>query len=241
MRAAREMSRAIATARVRTFATHWLPSSARAWLENVENAAFTRALTDAMKKVPQLSGREEMIASSIAKRGTEIFSDAYRDASPSDAEATHAKTAARTIAAYEQLRPFLGNDDSTMDFLRTHAGAERTAVTMNGGLVKGALLLSRDRVQTLAGMVGNVTHDLRPGAWSRTNEDDGSVSFTTCECTYYAFFKKHDAAFLTQTTCCSLDVPVWFGNVDPKTATVELGESLARGDPRCRITVRPGA
>ena len=114
-------------------------------------------------------------------------------------------------------------------------GAERTAQTMNGGLVRGALMLSRDPIATIASMVGNVTNDLAPGAWRR---EDGE--FVTSTCTYREFFKTRDMEFLTATTCCSLDVDVWFSGLDAKSATVTLESSMARGDPECRISVRAG-
>ena len=231
------MHRPIARGFARAYATHWLPQSARTWLDGVEHAAFARALTDAMKKIPQLSGREESIAQSISARTSEILEAETVDGSfTRDAvETTHAKTAARACAVYECTRPYLGNDDATMDLIRTHAGAERTAQTMNGGLVRGALMLSRDPIATIASMVGNVTNDLAPGAWRR---EDGE--FVTSTCTYREFFKKRDMEFLTATTCCSLDVDVWFSGLDAKSATVTLESSMARGDPECRISVRAG-
>ena len=64
------------------------------------------------------------------------------------------------------------------------------------------------------------------------------ASFETTTCAYHAFFEKRDVAFLTNTTCCSLDVEVWFGNVNEPTARVELAESKANGDARCRVRVR---
>lgn len=96
-------------------------------------------------------------------------------------------------------------------------------------------MLSRDPIATIASMVGNVTNDLAPGAWRR---EDGE--FVTSTCTYREFFKKRDMEFLTATTCCSLDVDVWFSGLDAKSATVTLESSMARGDPECRISVRAG-
>jgi len=233
------MSRPASRAFTRAYAAHWLPTGARAWLERVENAAFTRALIDTMKTIPSLAGREESAAARIASRAAELYDEesSSRAEAPTDAEATHVKTAARALATYETLRPFLGNDEATLELLKTRAGAEKTAVTMNGGLVRGALMLSRNRAQTLAGMVANVTNDLAPGAWTRTDDDDGA-SFATTTCAYHTFFEKRDVAFLTTTTCCSLDVEVWFGKVDELTARVELAESKANGDARCCIRVR---
>ena len=101
-------------------------------------------------------------------------------------------------------------------------------------------MLSGNRARALVGMVANVTNDLAPGAWTRTDDDDGGggASFETTTCAYHAFFEKRDVAFLTTTTCCSLDVEVWFGNVNEPTARVELAESKANGDARCRVRVR---
>jgi hypothetical protein len=159
----------------------------------------------------------------------------------SDAEATHARTAARALATYEATRSFLGNDDAAMALIRSLMGAERTAVTFNGGLVRGALLLSVDKRKAVAGMASNVAHDLAPGAWTREDDDDAEeTTFTTTECTYHAFFKRHDVGFLTAATCCSLDVPVWFGDVPKSVARVELAESMARDDARCCIRVSKG-
>lgn len=228
----------------RAFSTdHWLPTRARAWLERVESAAFTRALVDAMKTVPSLAGREDITASRIASRAEELYAEESSSRRElGDVESTHVKTAARALATYETLRPFLGNDEATLEFVRARAGSEKTATTMNGGLVRGALMLrSRgNRARALAGMVANVTNDLAPGAWTRTDDDDGGggASFETTTCAYHAFFEKRDVAFLTTTTCCSLDVEVWFGNVNEPTARVELAESKANGDARCRVRVR---
>ena len=100
------MHRPIARGFARAYATHWLPQSARTWLDGVEHAAFARALTDAMKKIPQLSGREESIAQSISARASEILEAETADGSfTRDAvETTHAKTAARACAVYECVR-----------------------------------------------------------------------------------------------------------------------------------------
>ena len=208
----------------RAFSTdHWLPTRARAWLERVESAAFTRALVDAMKTVPSLAGREDTTASRIASRAEELYAEESSTRRElGDVESTHVKTAARALATYETLRPFLGNDEATLEFVR------------------GALMLTGNRARALAGMVANVTNDLAPGAWTRTDDDDGGggASFETTTCAYHAFFEKRDVAFLTTTTCCSLDVEVWFGNVREPTARVELAESKANGDARCRVRVR---
>ena len=240
------MSRVASRAFTRAYATdHWLPTRARAWLERVESAAFTRALVDAMKTVPSLAGREDTTASRIASRAEELYAEESSSRRElGDVESTHVKTAARALATYETLRPFLGNDEATLEFVRARAGSEKTATTMNGGLVRGALMLSGNlsgnRARALVGMVANVTNDLAPGAWSRTDDDDGGggASFETTTCAYHAFFEKRDVAFLTTTTCCSLDVEVWFGNVNEPTARVELAESKANGDARCRVRVR---
>ena len=223
----------------------WLPSSARRWLEDVENAGYTRALTDRMKTVPALAGREESIAANIVSRTKELIDDelaARADTGVSDSERTHIKTAARALASYEMLRPFLGNDETTLETIKSHHGAETTATSLNGGLVRGALMLSANKLNTVASMVGNVTNDLAPGGWTREDLEDGGATFTTATCTYKEFFGRRDAEFLLETTCCSLDVDVWFGNVDPSACRVELERSMARdGDESCRVAVRVGS
>ena len=104
----------------RAFSTdHWLPTRARAWLERVESAAFTRALVDAMKTVPSLAGREDTTASRIASRAEELYAEESSTRRElGDVESTHVKTAARALATYETLRPFLGNDEATLEFVR---------------------------------------------------------------------------------------------------------------------------
>ena len=193
------MSRVASRAFTRAYATdHWLPTRARAWLERVESAAFTRALVDAMKTVPSLAGREDITASRIASRAEELYAEESSSRRElGDVESTHVKTAARALATYETLRPFLGNDEATLEFVRARAGSEKTATTMNGGLVRGALMLSGNRARALVGMVANVTNDLAPGAWTRTDDDDGGggASFETTTCAYHAFFEKRDVAF----------------------------------------------
>ena len=223
----------------------WLPSSARRWLEDIENAGYTRALTDRMKTVPALAGREESIAADIVSRTKELIDDELAtraDTVVSDSERTHIKTAARALASYEMLRPFLGNDETTLETIRSHHGAETTATSLNGGLVRGALMLSANKVKTVASMVGNVTNDLAPGRWTRTDSEDGGATFTTATCTYKEFFARRDAEFLLETTCCSLDIDLWFGNVDPSVCKVELERSMARdGDENCRVAVHAGS
>lgn len=223
----------------------WLPSSARRWLEDVENAGYTRALTDRMKTVPALAGREESIAADIVSRTKQLIDDelaARAESGVSDSERTHIKTAARALASYEMLRPFLGNDETTLETIKSHHGAETTATSLNGGLVRGALMLSANKIKTVASMVGNVTNDLAPGHWTREDLEDGGATFTTTQCTYREFFARRDAEFLLETTCCSLDVDVWFGHVDPSAGRVELERSMARdGDESCRVAVRAGS
>lgn len=223
----------------------WLPSSARRWLEDVENAGYTRALTDRMKTVPALAGREESIAADIVSRTKQLIDDelaARAESGVSDSERTHIKTAARALASYEMLRPFLGNDETTLETIKSHHGAETTATSLNGGLVRGALMLSANKIKTVASMVGNVTNDLAPGHWTREDLEDGGATFTTTQCTYREFFARRDAEFLLETTCCSLDVDVWFGHVDPSACRVELERSMARdGDESCRVAVRAGS
>ena len=229
------------TARAYSASSHWLPSRARAWLDDVENAAFTKTLKAQLDLVPALAGRGDAIAARVRERADALCRDDDVARAMGDAEATHTRTAARALATFEATRSFLGNDDATMALIRSLMGAERTAVTFNGGLVRGALMLSVDKRKTLAGMASNVCHDLAPGAWSREDDDDAAVTtFATTTCTYHAFFKRHDVEFLTAATCCSLDVPVWFGDVAKTVARVELAESMARGDARCCIRVSQG-
>ncbi len=227
----------------RAYSSHWLPSRARAWLDDIENAAFTKALKAQLDLVPALAGRGDAIAARVRERADALCRDDAdaRASAMEDAEATHTRTAARALATFEATRSFLGNDDAAMALIRSLMGAERTAVTFNGGLVRGALMLSVDKRKTLAGMASNVCHDLAPGAWSREDDDDAAVTtFATTTCTYHSFFKRHDVEFLTAATCCSLDVPVWFGDVAKTVARVELAESMARGDAQCCIRVSQG-
>jgi hypothetical protein len=66
-------------------------------LEDVENAGYTRALTDRMKTVPALAGREESIAADIVSRTKQLIDDelaARAESGVSDSERTHIKTAA---------------------------------------------------------------------------------------------------------------------------------------------------
>jgi hypothetical protein len=230
------------TARAYSSSSHWLPSRARSWLDDIENAAFTKTLKAQLDLVPALAGRGDAIAARVRERADALCRDDDVARAMGDAEATHTRTAARALATFEATRSFLGNDDAAMALIRSLMGAERTAVTFNGGLVRGALLLSVDKRKTLAGMASNVCHDLAPGAWSREDDDNAAVTtFATTTCTYHAFFKRYDVEFLTAATCCSLDVPLWFGDVAKTVARVELAESMARGDARCCIRVSQGA
>ena len=50
------------TARAYSSSSHWLPSRARSWLDDIENAAFTKTLKAQLDLVPALAGRGDAIA-----------------------------------------------------------------------------------------------------------------------------------------------------------------------------------
>jgi hypothetical protein len=154
-----------------------------------------------------------------------------------------ATTEERALATYDCLRPYLGNDEETLRLIKAHHGAEATARTFNGGLIKGALMLARDKLGALKGFVENVTNDLGPeeGAWTK-KENGETTTFRAQRCAYKDFFEARGAEFLLETTCCALDVEVWFRDVDESVGVVELRESMGKGDGQCCIVVgRRGA
>ena len=164
------------------------------------------------ENLPSLAGREDITASRIASRAEELYAEESSSRRElGDVESTHVKTAARALATYETLRPSWGTTRRRSNSC-ARAG-RKTATTMNGGLVRGALMLSGNRARALGGMVANVTNDLarrvgraRPGSGQAARRSRRRRARITR-------FLKRDVAFLTTTTCCSLDVEVWFGNV----------------------------
>jgi len=214
---------------------------ARAFADDIERAAYDEAFARALARELASEERARALANDARARALAIAEgEGVKDIVDARARA-RGEIASRVCASYEILSPALGEERARAT-IKSHMGAERTARTFNASLVRMALAMSVDKVGTLRGMCENVTNDLAPGEWTRSDDaESGDAEFTTTTCGYHAMFRRRGCEFLTSSTCCSLDVGVWFGDVAPSAGRVELVESMARGDARCRIKVSKGA